>query len=483
MDELTNRDRLVQPLSHDGFSDAIAELTRSMVSFDSMEALGGALERFGHQIHSDSVHLLEHVPVEGTSGFFWQQVGWTTGSGRFSLHDPMLQEVPVDQALPHMYAETAGNGYSLMSASSSPLPESLTLPSMRVETLLTVRLDSGDRLWGSLAIGWREGGSTLSGAEIEFLRHSIAPLGILIERSQGAAAIQLSLDRYRMLTESMKDVVWILDVEQMAFTYVSPSVLGLRGFSHLEVILDGVQASMAPEDLAAVQALARDGIARFRRGEPVPTEFVAVELRQPCKDGSWVWTEAITRFHVNERSGRLEVVGVSRDISERKRLEEALRREATTDDLTGLPNRREFMRIAEEEIARSRRYGHELVLCFFDLDDLKAVNDRLGHAAGDAALKHFAANLARHTRSTDTAARLSGDEFALLLPETDVPGAESTLCRIAAYSLDEPLSLDGESLSVTAASGLAVLQDADTGIDALLARADAALYDAKQCAE
>lgn len=481
MPQLTTHDPAGPLLPHDDFAHALAEVVKSLVSFDSIEELSGALEQFGGRVSSDSAHILEHVPVAGTSGFFWQQAGWTVGSGRFTEHDPLLQEIAVDQALPHMWTETVRDGYSLAQLPDVTEPESVTLPSMHLRTLLTLRLNSGDRLWGVLALGWLKSECTLSRSQIESLRHAVAPLGIIIERSRGAQAIQMSLDRYRMLTETIKDVVWVLDVEQMAFTYVSPSVLGLRGFTHQEVMFDGVQAAMGPDDLERVQALAADGLARHRRGEALATDYLTLEIRQPCKDGSWVWTEAILRPHVSERTGRLEVIGVSRDISERKRLQEALKLEASTDELTRIANRREFLRVAGEEIARSRRYGHELALCVFDIDDLKAINDRLGHAAGDAALRHFAANLQHHTRAADTAARLGGDEFALLLPETGAEGAVSTLCRVAQYSLDEPLAFGAEALTITAASGFAVLTASDAGIDALLAHADADLYNAKRC--
>lgn len=483
MHQLTTHDPGEPLPPRDDFAHALAEVVKSLVSFDSIEELSGALEQFGGRVSSDSAHILEHVPVAGTSGFFWQQAGWTVGSGRFTEHDPLLQEIAVDQSLPHMWAETVRDGYSLATLPDVAEPERVTLPSMHLRTLLTVRLNSGDRLWGVLALGWRESECTLNSAEIEALRHAVAPLGIIIERSRGARAIQMSLDRYRMLTETIKDVVWVLDVDQMSFTYVSPSVLGLRGFTHQEVMFDGVQAAMGPDDLERVQALAADGLARYRSGGPVPTDFVTAEVRQPCKDGSWVWTEAITRFNVNERTGRLEVIGVSRDITERKRLEEALKREAATDELTRIANRREFLRIAGEEIARSRRYGHELALCLFDIDDLKAINDRLGHAAGDAALRHFADNLRHHTRAVDTAARIGGDEYGLLLPETGPEGALSIICRIAQYSLDEPLAVGDEALTITAASGFAVLAAGDAGIEALIARADADLYEAKGCQE
>jgi len=124
---------------------------------------------------------------------------------------------------------------------------------------------------------------------------------------------------------------------------------------------------------------------------------------------------------------------VVRLLSERvERLVAALRLAASTDPLTGLLNRRAFGERVAQELARGRRTGAPVALLFADVDGFKAVNDRHGHAAGDAALVAITAALSEELRETDSLARIGGDEFAVLLPETDAGGAAEAAARLRA---------------------------------------------------
>lgn len=131
--------------------------------------------------------------------------------------------------------------------------------------------------------------------------------------------------KYRLLTEGMKDVVWTLDVETMRFLYMSPSVLALRGFTPQEVMAETLDTSIMPKDRERLRVLIRQRTADFFSGKEEPGRFYIDEVEEPCRDGSRVWTEVITRFYLNEKTGAVEIRGVSRDISERKRVEEVLR--------------------------------------------------------------------------------------------------------------------------------------------------------------
>ena len=131
--------------------------------------------------------------------------------------------------------------------------------------------------------------------------------------------------KYRLLTESMQDVVWILDTSTMYFTYVSPSVKKLRGFTPEEVIFESVAAAMTLEKKEEFLAILRKRADNLISGIEEPGRYYINEVEQLCKDGSTVWTEVVTRFYVNEKSGHVEVQGVTRDIGERKLAEDALR--------------------------------------------------------------------------------------------------------------------------------------------------------------
>jgi diguanylate cyclase (GGDEF)-like protein len=176
--------------------------------------------------------------------------------------------------------------------------------------------------------------------------------------------------------------------------------------------------------------------------------------------------------------GRLVTVLVDlrETLTERHRLESALRRQATEDPLTGLTNRAEF----GERLARAVAiHGAPAGVIFLDLDSFKAVNDSLGHAAGDALLREVAMRLSAVVRSGDTPARLGGDEFAVLLPQqVDAPSALAVARRLV-DALAQPIVVDGQELMVTASAGVALGVGGSASADAMMHHADIAMYQAK----
>ncbi len=155
-----------------------------------------------------------------------------------------------------------------------------------------------------------------------------------------------------------------------------------------------------------------------------------------------------------------------------------LERLATTDGLTGLPNRRHFLGQAAEEMARARRYGRPITVGIADLDHFKQVNDRFGHAVGDQVLQRFAAVVQETLRETDRVGRFGGEEFAFIFPETTPDEALRLAGRLRQRLGASPLVLPDDSiLAVTVSFGLA--DATGRGLEESLARADAALYQAK----
>jgi diguanylate cyclase (GGDEF)-like protein len=163
--------------------------------------------------------------------------------------------------------------------------------------------------------------------------------------------------------------------------------------------------------------------------------------------------------------------------------EEAHAREfalARTDALTGLANPRYFNEVLDAELNRSRRYGRVLSLVYVDLDNFKTVNDRWGHAAGDALLVDIAATLRQQLRDADTAARLGGDEFAIVLPETDSDAAQRTAERVHA-ALGRTAARSG--YPVTASIGVVTCRTAPRSRDHLLHLADELMYSVKRASK
>jgi diguanylate cyclase (GGDEF)-like protein len=164
---------------------------------------------------------------------------------------------------------------------------------------------------------------------------------------------------------------------------------------------------------------------------------------------------------------------------ENERLHRLVERQANTDGLTELPNRRHFEEVMEGEISRAERFGGNLALILADLDDFKQVNDRYGHQAGDDVLRTFADILRSTVRDIDLPARYGGEEFAVLLPQTDLEGARELAERLRRALAARPMTTHpGGLVAVTASFGVAAFPEAQTPA-ALFAAADEALYRAK----
>ena len=154
---------------------------------------------------------------------------------------------------------------------------------------------------------------------------------------------------------------------------------------------------------------------------------------------------------------------------------------ADTDTLTPLPNRRRFLRELERAVAQASRHGTPAAVLYVDLDSLKTINDRHGHFAGDAALVHVAKLLSGLIRSTDIAARIGGDEFALLLDHLDLESAIDTAERIARCIASSPLDIGGTIVHLQASIGTAAILAGDS-VDDVMQRADRNMYVAKAAA-
>jgi diguanylate cyclase len=211
---------------------------------------------------------------------------------------------------------------------------------------------------------------------------------------------------------------------------------------------------------------------------------VQFQNRYFAKDGTVHWMEWTSIPLQDEEI----IYGVARDITERKALEHELERLSQHDPLTGLFNRRRFEEALCHQLAYTRRYGNGGALLMIDLDRFKQINDELGHAAGDEALREVARVLSDNLRGSDTlaresanvVARLGGDEFVALLPEADVADAELAAERLAAAVSETSLRIDGRAVELRVSIGVATFDEHGLpGERELLAAADRAMYVAK----
>lgn len=192
------------------------------------------------------------------------------------------------------------------------------------------------RFHDAYVIGITDGDSTFGNVSILTMkpdvpipRHAIESVAnvafLTLARMRAGRVLAESEERYRVLTESMADVVWTLDPETMRFLYVSPSVTRLRGYTPEEVMSEPMDAALTPESARAVREIMGKRREDRLAGKIGVDTFFTGEVEQPCKDGSTVWTEVVTNYHLNPESGRVEVRGVTRDISERKVAEAQIR--------------------------------------------------------------------------------------------------------------------------------------------------------------
>ncbi|NMM28952.1 MAG: diguanylate cyclase [Glaciimonas sp.] len=170
---------------------------------------------------------------------------------------------------------------------------------------------------------------------------------------------------------------------------------------------------------------------------------------------------------------------IIRDISDQREARERQRKAAFSDYLTGLANRRAFFEAAELELERSKQSTRPTAMIMFDADHFKAVNDRFGHPAGDAVLRHLAAALSGTFRVVDVVARVGGEEFAVLLPSTDLAAAAAVANRLRTLVEAASVMVDGEPIRYTVSAGVAAMDDRLGRLDNLMQRADQALYAAK----
>jgi len=203
------------------------------------------------------------------------------------------------------------------------------------------------------------------------------------------------------------------------------------------------------------------------------------ELVNKRRDGS-LYDEELTITPIRMEGGATvtHFIAVKQDISARRAVETELRHLATTDVLTGLANRRHFLDQVGLALARQQRHDTPSALLMLDLDWFKRVNDRYGHATGDIVLRHVATVMSASLRRVDLLGRLGGEEFAILLPDTEAAGAQEFAERLRQEVAAQPAVTPAGEISITVSIGVTSFVPQD-GIDTLLARADRALYRAK----
>ena len=285
------------------------------------------------------------------------------------------------------------------------------------------------------------------------------------ERNRAENKLQHSEAHYRALMENLAFGICRCDMDGV-FADVNQALVTMLGYASKEELLP----------LRLAFDILRDPGQRARllgekgsdgRIDPLETEWQK-------KDGTNLKVRLSGR-EVNTQHGKRDGYElIVEDVTKQRDLEDDLRRQAARDPLTGLANYRYLVSVLETEINRSQRTGREFALLLFDLDGLKQINDQYGHLTGSEALCRLAEALTRGCRNIDTAARFGGDEFAVVLPETEIESAKSVAQRLC-----ENLKNDGKTPPLSMSVGAAIYPTDGQEIETLLLAADIALYGMK----
>jgi diguanylate cyclase (GGDEF)-like protein/PAS domain S-box-containing protein len=306
--------------------------------------------------------------------------------------------------------------------------------------------------------------------------------------------LRISEERHRLLAEAANDVIWSMSVDGR-ITYVSPAVERVRGFTQEEAMAQPLDEIEVPESLAISLRYFEELGAALRDGREPPADFRG-ELEYLCKDGSTVICDVHVIPHIDDHGELVEILGVSRDISERKRAEAELLRSrqeareawtalaranaeleriATVDPLTGACNRRHFDALLTGAAADSARTGQPSCLLLLDVDHFKKVNDTHGHRVGDRVLVELTSRVSQRLRANDALGRWGGEEFVVLVRAAGLADAVNVAEELRSIVMETPFGTAG---AVTVSVGAAEWR-AGEGIDGWMARADAAMYLAK----
>ncbi|MEF2145927.1 MAG: PAS domain S-box protein [Desulfovibrionaceae bacterium] len=296
------------------------------------------------------------------------------------------------------------------------------------------------------------------------------------ERKKAREQLEASERKIRAMSESTLDAMLMIDSKGL-ISFWNKAAEKMFGHTEQEALGKEVHDLIAEEQdrseaKASMPAFSRSGI-----GAAVGHTRDLIALR---KDGSRFPCEiTVASFQLEDK---WYAVGAIRDITRRREYERRLRELATTDELTGLYNRRAFLETAQRELERSLRYSRPLSLVMLDVDHFKKVNDTYGHGVGDKVLKALARAGLSALRTNDVLGRLGGEEFAVLLPETGpqqaIEAAERIRAAIGSIVIADERAPEGE-IHITASAGVATLGGALKDVESTLKAADEALYRAK----
>ena len=247
----------------------------------------------------------------------------------------------------------------------------------------------------------------------------------ITEQKKTELALKASEEKYRLIAEFASDLIWVYNYSQHRFTYVSPSIVHLLGYTPEEALALGIEGLVPEEFRPRIQAMTNLHMREFLSAPDAGSTYIS-EMQNFQKDGRRIWVELSFKYRFDANQ-EIEIVGLTRNIEERRRSEQEVLFLSYHDQLTGLYNRRFY----EEELKRlDTERNLPLTLILADVNGLKLTNDAFGHLAGDQLLIRTSQILKQECREDDIIARIGGDEFVFLLPRAGQAEAQSMIFRM-----------------------------------------------------
>ena len=457
---------------HEAILEIVATSARELLwSSDLQQSLPKVMERLGQVTGADRVHIIEFdadnpsAESRVAEHFVWNAPGVRTTSDFRTLKEPMAT-VGLSAWVPRLArGETVVGDASDFGSAARPLFEKGDVKSVLAVPIFVdghwrglISFDAcrSERRWGAAEIETFKAVAELVGGAVARMRH-----------------LQQLADANRII-ESSPTILYRLGPQPpFPLTYMSQNIRHY-GYDAGELLAEPntwlrmIEEEDIPPILANINSLIEG-----------KADHVQLDFRLQKPDGSAIWFDSES-YALRDATGTLTAIeGILNDVTERKRKAAEIAALARTDPLTGLPNRVAFLERLALEFARARRGETSFAVHYLDLDHFKDINDTLGHPVGDRLLCVVAERLAASVRATDVVARFGGDEFAVLQDNVDGNASVERLAAKIGAVIGTPYDLDGNQLRTSVSIGIVPYRSDIANIDAMMMKADLALYRAK----
>ncbi len=467
--DITERKSAAQ--RRDVILEAVAASAKELLrTSDLQQSLPNVIQRIGQATGVDRAHIFEvdtSTPASRVlQHYLWSAPGVPTSPLLAAVKGAAMAEVGFGPWLPRL-----ANGETIVGhVRDFDKPVHDLFNQLGTQSVLTVPVQVDGHWWGHLGFDDCRTDREWSPTEVDTLETLAEMVGAAVART---SHLKTLADANRIV-ENSATILYRLDLKPpFPLTFVSQNV-SQYGYQAEELLARPERWAQLidPADLPAMI----DGNQLISAGK-IDSDRKEFRFRKP--DGSIVWFEGHAHPLCDDENRVVAVEGILTDITDRKLAAEQIATLARTDSLTGLPNRAAFLERLNLELARAKRGAHQFALHYLDLDRFKDVNDTLGHPVGDALLCAVGKRLQSCVRETDLVARFGGDEFAVLQNDIEDTANVAALATKIGETLAVPFAVEGNQVHTTASIGIVPYRNDLATVDAMMMKADLALYRAK----